>query len=192
MGARTKAIKQQATKRQQSFIENLEKGTMTDKEAAKEAGYNPSTNAAIAKRSPIIQKALRSIENNTKHLTSLERQDVIEGILSAIQLAENLDDPATMIRGWNEIARLHGFHAAEKKELSVSGAVQHSHSGDLKLEQMSTSQLLELSNKENAIDISPDDYKQIDNERRAQSEEGESNDSPSDDLEFFDPTDDDQ
>lgn len=181
MSGRTKAIKRNATKKQQSLIEELEKGEATTT-AIRNAGYK-SQNKKQTMTSPVIQKALENIHKNTRQLTSIERADVLEGVLSAIQLAESLDDPATMIRGWNEIARLHGYHAAEKRELSVSGQVSHDHSGDLRLEQMSTKQLLELSNKENAIDITPEDYKVT--------ERGDENSGSNEPEDLFDPTDED-
>ena len=183
MSARTKAIQRAATKKQQSLIAELEKGEIPAK-AVQNAGYS-KTNIHQALQSKAVQKALASIEANTRDLTSLTREDVIEGLLSAIQMAESLDDPATMIRGWNEIARLHGFHAAEKKEISMKGEVTHDHSGQVQLEQMPTSKLLELSSKDGPIDIGPEDYEL--SEWR-ESEDGGSDEPSSED--FFDPTED--
>lgn len=182
LSARTKAIQKAATRKQQSLIAELEKGEIPSR-AVQNAGYSKS-NIHNALQSKAVQKALASIEANTRDLTSLTREDVIEGLLSAIQMAESLDDPATMIRGWNEIARLHGFHAAEKKEISMKGEVTHDHSGQVQLEQMPTSELLKLSSKDSPIDIGPEDYEV--SEWRG-SEEGELS-SSSEDL--FDPTED--
>ncbi len=47
-----------------------------------------------------------------------------------------------------------------------------------------------MSSKENAIDISPSDFKRI--ERRAESEEGEQPPSEDVDAEYFDPTEDEE
>lgn len=179
MNNRTKAIKQKGTKKQQSLIEALEEGK-PPAEAFKLAGYAGNNQTNVMSH-PIVQKALEAIEGNTQQLTSLTREDVIEGMLSAILMAEALEDPPTMIKGWSEIAKLHGYYAAEKKEVSYTGEISHDHSGQVDLAQLPTSKLLEMSSKSDAIDISPDDYKWGAEEA---SDEEESSD------DFFDPTED--
>jgi len=179
VSGRTKAIKQNATKKQQSLITLLEQGK-TPAEAVKGAGY-ASSNQGQSLSSPVVKKALAAIEQNTQQLTSLTREDVIEGFLSAILMAENQEDPGTMLKGWSEIARLHGFYAAEKKEVSYKGEISHDYSGQVDLARLPTSRLLEMSQKDDPIDITPDEW-------RAEEPSDGSEDSSED---FFDPTEDD-
>ena len=50
----------------------------------------------------------------------MERQDVIAGLLEAIELAKERQEPAAMIRGWAELARLMGFYQPQRHAVEVS------------------------------------------------------------------------
>lgn len=108
-----------------------------------------------------VQKALNSIHANTRELTSLTREDVISGILHAIQIADSLEDPATMIRGYNELSRMHGFHAPERKEVMMSGKAEVSHSHTVDVAGLPTSKLMELARIKNSVDITEADYAEV-------------------------------
>jgi hypothetical protein len=154
-------VKQQnrTTDKQKSLILALEQGNLSDRQAMRAAGYKErSIDSGVPIKANPVQKALASIHENTRQLTSLTREDVITGILHAIQLADSLEDPATMIRGYNELSRMHGFHAPERKEVMMSGRAEVSHSMTVDMAGLPTSKLLELASIKNSVDITDADF----------------------------------
>lgn len=92
-------------------------------EAARLAGYsarsarvtgpetlsNPAVKDALAARQQVFQAEL-----------GLAKQDVVNGLLSAIQMGRDQQNPAAMIAGLVQIAKLCGFYEPEKVNLSLS------------------------------------------------------------------------
>jgi hypothetical protein len=157
-----KSVNAKKGDKQNSLIFELEKGNQSHRQAMRSAGYSErSIDSGVPMKAEPVQKALNSIYTNTRELTSLTRQDVITGILHAIQLADSLEDPATMIRGYNELSRMHGFHAPERKEVMMSGKAEVSHNHTVDVAGLPTSKLLELARIKNSVDISDADYAEI-------------------------------
>ena len=50
------------------------------------------------------------------------RADVLNGFEEAIDLARSRSNPAAMVAGWREIAKMCGYYAPERKEVRVSVA----------------------------------------------------------------------
>ena len=116
--------------------------------AARAAGYREKCARQVGFENltkPYIQTAVQA--RREAHATRLElsRQNVIQAILGAIQTAQEQGAPATMIRGWVEIAKITGLDKPETPEtrrnapLSV-GAERIRN----KFEALSTNDLLEI------------------------------------------------
>lgn len=55
---------------------------------------------------------------------ALRRQEVLAGLLEAIDQARVQGNPAAMIRGWSEIGRLMGYYAPEVKKVDLDVGCQ--------------------------------------------------------------------
>lgn len=105
-------------------------------QSARQVGFEnltkPDIKAAIEGRRRIFEKRLE-----------LRREDVIQAILGAIQTAQQQGNPATMIRGWAEIAKITGLdkpEAPRKRPLSPNAETLRRH-----FESLPTSELLEIA-----------------------------------------------
>lgn len=104
------------------FAVNISMG-MTQAAAARAAGFgahsgtrlmkDPETRALIAEQSAQIQSQL-----------ILSRNDVLEGMLSAIDDAKLVGEAMPQIAGWREVGRIIGCYAPEKKELVIEQNVE--------------------------------------------------------------------
>jgi phage terminase small subunit len=117
-------------------------------EAARRAGYSEKTARQSASENltkPYIKTALQARQQAYAAEMELTRQDVIQAILGAIQAATEQGAPATMIRGWVEIAKISGLDkpdpAENRRNMPLSPGAQRVKS---RIEAMSTNELLEL------------------------------------------------
>jgi len=105
--------------------------------AARAAGYAEKSAKVMACRLTkdnriAAQIALRRAENAAKfEITkeegrsdrrNIERDQVIAGILSAIEMAREQQNPAAMISGLVQVAKLCGFYEPEVRRIEVSGS----------------------------------------------------------------------
>lgn len=137
------------TDKQEKLVDGVMKGKSTT-QAAIDAGYaatNGTVSASITK-SRKVKEALQVAREELVDLTTISRGDVIEGMMEAIALARTAAEPATMIAGWREIAKILGHYEPEVKkvELTVNQQVVRS-----KLEVMSDEELLQLLNNDSAL-----------------------------------------
>lgn len=112
--------------------------------AAAEAGYtNPDANAHKIDKVPAVQEAIEREKANYRLVSGLTRQDVIDGLMDAVNQGKLLSDPQSQIAGWREIAKIHGYYAPEVKKIELTGSQQRKVS---QLEALSDQELLEMSN----------------------------------------------
>lgn len=134
------------THNQKHYVENRAFG-MGKQDAARAAGYATASAAADAtnlEQLPKITEALASERAMNARLIGYSRQDVLEGLKSAIDDAKILADPSSQIAGWREIAKICGYYAPEVKEVHLTGAQLRAR-GELEL--LSDDELLRLSNR---------------------------------------------
>jgi len=113
-------------------------------QAAIRAGVAPSGAHVWASRALRIAKvaeALQARQAADAARLSLQREDVLNGLLQAIEQGRLQSNPMAMIRGWVEIAKLMGLVAPErvKVDLNVQGQVEMG-----RLNQLSDSELLKM------------------------------------------------
>ena len=117
----TKASKE-LTGRQKLFVENF-LATGNGTQAAIAAGYAESGARVRAHRltkDSRVQKALQARQSADATRLSTQREDVIQGLLEAIQDAKAQRDPVAMISGYREIGRMLGFYAPDVRRVQVS------------------------------------------------------------------------
>lgn len=89
--------------------------------AARTAGYsNPVCNGEKAVKSVAVQEALKAARSELSSATQITRADVIDGFMEAINIARLSADPASMIKGWSETAKVLGLYAPEVKKIEMS------------------------------------------------------------------------
>lgn len=107
------------------FIEEMGLGRAPTT-AARRAGYkSPHKDAKRLLADPDIVEAIRVIQAETAKKADMSREDVLSNLLRAFRIAEQMDDPQSMIRAMGEVNRMCGHYAPEKKLLEVTGEIQH-------------------------------------------------------------------
>lgn len=92
-------------------------------EAARRAGYSERTAGAIATENlqkPAIRQAIAALRSDNAARLDLTRQDVLAGILEAIEMARVMADPAAMLAGYRDLARMCGFNEPEVHRVEAS------------------------------------------------------------------------
>lgn len=91
-------------------------------------------------------EAKRAVQQRTK----ITKEDVIEGIKTAVDQAYTLADPTAQIRGWSEIGKLLDFYTPTKINVYLTGAANELRR---ELSEMDDQKLLELAEEDpNVID----------------------------------------
>lgn len=137
--------------KQQAFVDWIASG-LTPTAAAKRAGYSkPGT---IGPDLMIREEVRLHIEyHQAQHAKEMgmTREKVQEGLLEAIEVARELGDAGSMIRGWAEVARIAGLNQPDKKEIDVNINTA-GQATQRQLRQLPTTQLLELVGQEVTIE----------------------------------------
>ena len=129
------------TPRQEKFVSHfLVTGNGT--QSAMAAGYSKVSARVGAHRLltiPAVQAEIRARQGVDSQRLQLERQDVIAGLLEAIGIAKERQEPAAMIRGWAELGKLMGFYEPQRHAVEVAPAVDMG-----RFEAMSDAELLAM------------------------------------------------
>lgn len=115
---------QRLTLRQQRFVDEFVLCGNAS-EAARRAGYSEKTAGAIAAENlqkPVILEAIRGARAQNAARLDLTRRDVLSGVLAAIEMAKAKADPATMLAGYRDLARMCGFNEPEAVRVAVAGS----------------------------------------------------------------------
>jgi hypothetical protein len=78
----------------------------------------------------------------------MTRKQVMDGFKEAIDMAKVQAEPATMVSGWREIARMCGYYAPEKREINVNITAKRAVD---QLETLSDDELLEIIEKDSEV-----------------------------------------
>ena len=106
------------------------------------AGYaSPFANQDEPFKSEKVQLALREARSELSSAAQITRADVIDGFMEAINIARLAADPASMIKGWSETAKVLGLYAPEVKKIEMSMNQQRLQS---KFESMSDADLVAI------------------------------------------------
>lgn len=110
------------TVKQSRFVhEYLVDGNGT--QAAIRAGYGAAGARVTACRlltNPNVQKAVEARQASDAARLGIDRQNVLAGLLEAVDMARTQMNPAAMVAALREIGKLMGFYAPEVKEVKLS------------------------------------------------------------------------
>jgi hypothetical protein len=122
---------------------------MSESAVCRETGITPGKLAKWKKTSINFKKALQIEYRRSQLVANMSRKTVLNGMLKAVEMAEDKRQPSTMITGWKEIARMCGYYEPERREILLSvGSKQL-------LEQIQTlpkAKLLELWHEHDTVD----------------------------------------
>jgi hypothetical protein len=118
------------TPRQEKFVEHYALCSNAA-EAARLAGYSEKTARVTGPENlskPAVKAALEARQAVFREELRVTKQDVVAGILSAIQMAREQQNPAVMVASCVQLAKLLGFYAPEVRrvELDASAANRQS------------------------------------------------------------------
>jgi phage terminase small subunit len=123
------------------FIEEMGLGRVPTA-AARRAGYkSPHKASQDLLADPEIVAAIAVIQAETAKKSDMAREDVMSNLMRAFRIAEQMDDPQSMIRAMSEVNRMCGHYAPEKKILEVTGEIKHMQQ---QLEELPKEELLRL------------------------------------------------
>lgn len=110
------------TVRQEKFVEHYAIcGNAA--EAARLAGYSAKTARVIGPENllkPAVKQAVEARQRVFADELRLTKDDVVLGVLSAIQMAREQQNPSVMIAGLVQIAKLCGFYEPEVHQVLLS------------------------------------------------------------------------
>ena len=125
-------------------------GHLNASRAAREAGYAASSGADAVTghrllRNAKARRAIEALQRAKAMEMEIDRNAIIQAILEAIQTAQEQGAPATMIRGWVEIAKITGLDKPEtaeaRRNVPLSAGAERVKA---RFEAMSTEELLEI------------------------------------------------
>jgi phage terminase small subunit len=131
------------SQKQEKFVDFYAiSGNSTD--AARQAGYSAKTARVIGQENllkPAIKQALGDRRAAFRVDLALTKDEVISGFLSAIQMGKEQQNPAAMISGLVQIAKMLGFYEPERVSVQISASGERLRA---KYEVMSDEQLLAI------------------------------------------------
>jgi phage terminase small subunit len=114
--------------------------------AALKAGYSQgASNVSAWKNDPRMQQLVLAEQRRNEASVEMTRKKVMDGFLEAIDQARVQADPATMIKGWTEVARMCGYYAPDAKKIEISISAKRLVD---KFETMSDEELLKYAEKD--------------------------------------------
>jgi hypothetical protein len=113
----------------------------SESDALRAGGYHPSNGKNVIRQED-VQGHLTAARQELEEITTIKRLDVLNIFLEAINMARIQADPANMIGGAREIAKMMGYNEPEKKVVEFTGDDNVLKS---KIRQMSDEDLYELA-----------------------------------------------
>jgi hypothetical protein len=109
--------------------------------AAEDAGLTIKQ-ARSFEESAVFEQQYRNEVAKADEKFSFSLNEVLEGLKNAIDLAKTVSEPASMVAGWREVAKIMGYYAPERRtvHLTAEGNITHT-----TMRQLSDEELLKLA-----------------------------------------------
>ena len=105
------------SKQQAIYVAKRETGASREQSAIF-AGYPPGQKAGDqVEQYPTVQKELAKARQELASASGITREDVLQGMKEAAEMAKTMADPQAMVRAWSELGKLLGFYAPEVKKV---------------------------------------------------------------------------
>lgn len=130
---------------------------MSRKDASEYSGLTPSSISNLLQK-PEIKKYISRIQRQEEKKFRISREQVLEGFMEAIGDAKMLSEPATQIRGWEQIAKMEGFYAPERRVLELP---EDAREMIQTLQNLDTQELAKLAGMDNLIELKEEDFHRV-------------------------------
>ncbi len=106
------------TEQEHNLIHNIEVLGLPVNRAGELAGIS-SPHSVLTR--PHVIAAREDMQKSIRARVNITKEDIIEGMREAIDVARTIGDPSAMIRGWTEVARLTGHDKPTQINVNVVG-----------------------------------------------------------------------
>ena len=122
---------------------------MSEAALCREAGIKQQDLSRWKRTSPQFKRAMDQEYRRSQLAANMNRKTVVRGMLKAVEIAEDMRQPSSMITGWKEIARMCGYYEPERREILLSVE-----SRDLmkQIQTLPKEKLLEMWHEQEAVD----------------------------------------
>lgn len=133
---------------------------MTHKEAADYSGLKPGTISTLLAK-PEVKKYMAQLQRQEEKKFKITREQVLEGMMEAINDAKLLSEPATQIRGWEQIAKMEGFFAPERREVDLPEDTKEMIRS---LQDLDSASLAKLAGQDTLIELDENDFCRVESD----------------------------
>jgi len=147
-----------ARARRLKAIEAIAVVGMTHPEAAAYAGMTVNSVRALMQKDE-VKRYIADIQQAQAKKLNVSREQVLQGMLNAIDHAVLLGEPATELRGWEALAKLQGYNAPERHIHEIPEDTKRYLDT---VKEMRDEELYELTGKRSLIQLSEDDFARVD------------------------------
>lgn len=148
------ATQDAARARRMKAIEAVAVMGMNYREAGEYSGLTQGTVSNLMQK-PKVKEYVAQIQRTQARKLNVSRERVMEGILDAISDAKMLGEPASQIRGWEQIAKMQGYYAPERRVLELPEEAQEFINA---MQSLDSSEVARLAGQNDLIELSADDY----------------------------------
>jgi len=93
---------------------------MSESALCREVGIRKQKLNRWKNTSVAFKKALAIEYRRSQLAANMNRRTAVNGMLKAIELAEDLRQPSSMISGWKEVARMCGYYEPDRREILLT------------------------------------------------------------------------
>jgi len=137
------------TEKQRLFVQNWAKGESILSASARAGFADSGTVAYRLVRMPNVLRLYNAEKARYEAVSDMSKKKVMDGFLEAIEMAKLMAEPATMVAGWREIAKMCGYMAPVQAHVKVdiTGNLVMS-----RMNQLSDAELLKLISGPQEVD----------------------------------------
>lgn len=154
MSAKQLASSPSARARRLKAIEAVAVMGMTHSEAADYSGLSPGSVSQLLSK-PKVKKYIAEMQKKQEEKLNVSRERVLEGMLTAIQDARQLGEPASQIRGWEQIAKMQGYYAPERRVVELP---ENAEEFVRALQALDSAEVARIAGQDDLIELSLDEY----------------------------------
>lgn len=108
------------TEKQRLFVKHWAAGESIISASAR-AGYGDGATYAYRMiRMPNILRLYEEEKRAYEAASSMTRKRVMDGLLEAVEMAKLMAEPASMVAGWREIAKMCGYYEPVQKKIDIN------------------------------------------------------------------------
>lgn len=158
MKAKDLAKTDAARTRRLKAIEAVAVMGMSAKDAAAFSGLTAGSVSSLMAR-PEVKEYVARLQQEQADKLNVSREEVMQGMLDAIQDAKMLGEPASQIRGWEQIAKMQGYYAPERRVLELPDNARDFIEA---MQSLDTAEIARLAGQSNLIELTEEEWEEVD------------------------------